>query len=894
MATRKDTPLMRQYHSIKQKHPDTVLLFRLGDFFETFEDDAHITAKVCGITLTKRNNGEAGDTPLAGFPHHQLDNYLPKLVRAGYRVAVCEQLEDPKQARGIVRRDVVEVVTPGIAFGDKLLDSKKNNYVAAISLIATKHAIIIGYSCADVSTGEYFTAEISADAISDIIEATQPAEILLSKTLAKEMGGASAQEPSSAIHRIVQAIGALSHKPILTKREDWIFEEIFCREQIIQHFKTASLKGFGIDTMSAGIVAAGAVLHYIHDTQKNVGAYLRPLSVFHLGDGMILDSATKRNLEITLSLYDQSREGTLIGILDKTETAMGARLLKKWITRPLCAVERIQQRLSAVRALVQDHGLCLALRQELHHVGDIERLVSRVCTARATPRDLVALRSSLEHIIPIQRLLASSTLQSLHGLAERFQSPQEVLDLLHRALPDEAPALVGGGDVFRMGYSQEIDDIRSIMYSAKTWLADYQERERQTSGISSLKVSFYGVFGYYIEITHTHKHRIPDYYERKQTLTNAERYITPELKEMESKILHAEENIATIERTLFQELRLQIANYADMLLQNAELLAITDCLHSFAQCAVAYNFCEPTVDTSETLTIVRGRHPVVERLLPLGESFTANSTTLNTETEQIHIITGPNMSGKSSYLRQVGLIVLLAQIGSFVPAESAHIGLVDRIFTRVGAQDNITQGESTFLVEMQEAANIINNASRKSLILLDEVGRGTATFDGIAIARAIAEYIHQKIGARTLFATHYHELTSLAEEFSRIANYKADVRETGTNIVFLRSIVKGSASHSFGIHVAAMAGLPKDLTDRADTIMHELESSSSHRSLLGIQTNDKPIQAHEISHEPSEPQFSLFEIRDDRLREQIRNIDLHSITPIQALGILEELQKQVR
>lgn len=892
MTARKDTPLMRQYHQIKQKHPDTVLLFRLGDFFETFEDDAHITAKICGITLTKRNNGEAGDTPLAGFPHHQLDNYLPKLVRAGYRVAVCEQLEDPKQARGIVRRDVVEVVTPGVAFADKLLDSKKNNYVAAISVRPTKQGIVVGYSYADVSTGEFFTAELAPEHISGILEATQPAEILVSKPLAKELlaGEATNEQHQSSVGNILyRSLQGLAHSPIITRREEWVFDEVFCREHILGHFKTASLKGFGIEEMTAGIISAGVILHYINETQKHSLAHLRTISVFRMEDAMMLDSATKRNLEITLSLYDQSREGTLIGILDKTETPMGARLLKKWITRPLCVQEQIHQRLEAVRGFVHEYELCRAVAQELHHIGDIERLVSRICTARATPRDIVSLRSSLDRLPAVQRLLVQSTHQSLRMRGERFTIKADLMTLLHTAFNDEAPAGVGQGDVFRAGFSDEIDSVRSIMYSGKTWVAEYQERERQATGIPSLKVGFNNVFGYYIEITNTHKNRVPDSYDRKQTLANAERYITPELKEMEEKILHAEENIATIERALFQEVRERIAGYADMLLQNAEVLATVDCFHSFARCAVEYNFCEPVVDISEKLEIRRGRHPVVERLLPLGETFTANSTLCDTEHEQMHIITGPNMSGKSSYLRQVGLIVLLAQIGSFVPAESAHIGMVDRIFTRVGAQDNITQGESTFLVEMQEAANIINNATRKSLILLDEVGRGTATFDGIAIASAIAEYIHERIGARTLFATHYHELTALAERFSRIVNYKADVRETGTNIIFLRSIVRGSASHSFGIHVAAMAGLPKLLTERADVIMHELEAQAGHRT-----TQNKEVIAGSTSIQTNDDvQISLFEIRDDSLREYIRSLDIRNMTPMQALVALEELQRRV-
>ncbi|MCU0424463.1 MAG: DNA mismatch repair protein MutS [Candidatus Kapabacteria bacterium] len=896
----KQTPLMRQYSQIKKKYPDTVLLFRLGDFFETFEDDAIITAKACGITLTKRNNGGADETPLAGFPHHQLDNYLPKLVRAGYRVAVCEQLEDPKQARGIVRRDVVEVVTPGVAFNEKLLDARRNNYVAGLVVLQNRNTTTIGVSCADISTAEFFTTETDEEHLATLLETLQPAEILIPK------GKTDALTP-----HIRKAFPA-NAQPALTRLEDWVFEERFGRDTLLRQFKTQNLKGFGIEELSAGVAAAGVVMHYLQESQKGQLTHIQRVSLFNPSEYMTLDFATKRNLEITFSMNDASREGTLIGILDKTETPMGSRLFKKWITRPLRRLAQIHQRQRAVDALFRGDSIRAALRSELGQMGDVERLIAKISTGRATPRDVVALGKTLARLPRVKELCENLSSESLTKAVQGLHDVSNVVERITTAFVEEPPAQVGNGGVFREGFAPELDDIVNVMYSGKNWIADYQERERTATGIPSLKVGFTGVFGYYIEISNAHKNKAPEQYQRKQTLTNGERYTTPELKEMEAKILTAEERLADAEREIFGRLRTEIAGFAADIQHNAALVAAIDCLQSFAEAARQYDYVCPEMDESDTLHIENGRHPVVERLLPIGEKYVPNSTRMDTRTEQMHIITGPNMSGKSSYLRQIGLITLLAHIGAFVPAQKAHIGLTDRIFTRVGAQDNITAGESTFLVEMQEAANIINNATPSSLILLDEVGRGTATFDGIAIAWAIAEYLHDRTGAKTLFATHYHEMTSITERLPKARNYKADVQEVGNSIIFTRRVVEGTANHSFGIHVAEMAGLPKDLTERARVVMRALEekgegnssgvgshwslvighSSGDSNSATVPMTNDQATN-DQVTNDQAEPQFSLFEIRDDKIRERIRKIDVNALTPLQALTLLSELRAMV-
>ncbi|MES2764802.1 MAG: DNA mismatch repair protein MutS [Bacteroidota bacterium] len=877
MTKDKETPLMRQYNQVKKKYPDTILLFRLGDFYETFGDDAVVASQCCGITLTKRNGNSENSVPLAGFPHHQLDNYLPKLVRAGHRVAVCEQLEDPKQARGIVRRDVVEVVTPGVALYDKLLETKKNTYVAGVFLKTEKGGnLLAGISCADASTGEFFTTEVHGAELMSVLETLAPAEILVSKRQQKEL--------DSYLEKFAE-------KPAITKIEEWIFEENFAREALLKHFKTANLKGFGIEHFTAGIAAAGAVLNYIGETQKGNLPQFRSISAFNPGEYMMLDHATRRNLEIIFSMNESQREGSLIAILDKTQTAMGGRLFKKWMTRPLRKIDAIRRRLESVRALKDNYQLHKVIRAELAEIGDLERLISKVCTGRATPRDIVALKKSLEKIPRIQELLNELDSAPLKAIAATLLPLKNVVEQISGAIVDEPSLQPGTGNIFKSGFSKELDDIREAMYSGKNWIIQYQESERQATGIPSLKVSFTSVFGYYIEITNTHKNKAPEHYDRKQTLANAERYTTPALKEIEAKILGAEEKITELEQKLLFNIKLEIAEFAQDVQSNATRIAALDCLQSFAEAAMQYNYSEPEIDESEVLKITNGRHPVVERLLPIGEKYVANSTLLKTDDEQIHIITGPNMAGKSSYLRQTALVVLLAQIGSFVPAESAQVGIVDRIFTRVGAQDNITAGESTFLVEMQEAANILNNATRKSLILLDEVGRGTATFDGISIAWAIAEYIHNHIGAKTLFATHYHELNELAAQFEKIENYRVEVEEVSDKIIFTHRISKGQADHSFGIHVAEMAGLPKEVIARAGEILKVLESGNGEipkREVLKTVNVEK-----EDSLKNGKPeQFSIFEIKDDKIRAKIAAIDINNLTPMQAFQLLAELHSE--
>lgn len=876
----KTTPLMKQYGQIKSKFPDTILLFRLGDFFETFNEDAITTSKVCGITLTKRNNGAAGDCPLAGFPHHQLDAYLPKLVKAGYRVAVCDQLEDPKASKGIVRRGVTEVVTPGVALYDKLLDTKKNNFVASIFLKSEKSINLAGLSFLDISTAEYFVCEMEFSKLKEILETIIPSEIIICKSQKQELS---------------ELLESLSFKPLLTKLEPWIFEIDFCKETLISHFKTTSLKGFGIENYTAGISSAGSVLHYINETQAGQTSHIKNISVYQFADYMILDFATKRNLEIIYSMSESSKEGTLISILDKTQTAMGGRLFKQWLIHPLKNLKPINTRLHIVQSFVENCSQHQALRQELSEIGDLERLISKVCTNRANPRDLISLKLSLNKIPKLNNILndiSESTNgeinESLSTLSSKLEPMSELVEIIENALINEPSVQFGLGNIFRTGYSAELDSYVDAKYSGKNWVAKFQEEERERSGINSLKVSYNSVFGYYIEITKVHNHKIPDNYTRKQTLTNAERYITPELKQIEDKILNAEAKIVELETNLFSELRYKVAEFTETIQRNAVSIAAVDCLQSFAQSAIEYNYIKPEIDESNELEIIEGRHPVVERLLPLGENFTPNNTTLKPDTEQIHILTGPNMSGKSCYLRQVGLIVLLSQIGSFVPATKARIGIVDRIFTRVGAQDNISLGESTFLVEMQEAANIMNNATDKSLILLDEVGRGTATYDGISIAWAITEYLHNVIGSKTLFATHYHELNDLAQRFEKIVNYKVEVIEAGETIIFTHKVLPGASDHSFGIHVAQMAGMPQEITDRANVIMRSFETSDNKvkPSTQNIKTESRQRYIPE--------QMSIFEFRDDALREQILNIDINNITPLEALKILGEMQKKAK
>ncbi|MFO7445319.1 MAG: DNA mismatch repair protein MutS [Ignavibacteriaceae bacterium] len=863
------TPLMSQYFKIKDAHPDTILLFRVGDFFETFDEDAKLASKVLGITLTKRSNGAAEDVPLAGFPHHAIDTYLPKLVRAGYRVAVCEQVENPKFAKGIVKREVVEVVTPGVAFSDKLLDHKKNNYLMSICIKEDA----AGISFCDISTGEFYTYEIPSDLIRQQIESISPSEILVQKK--------DKDHFTQLVHKINPTIR-------ITKIDDWVFNFEYAKDLLIMQFKTVNLKGFGVEGLLAGIISCGVILNYLQETQKANLSHLNKVSLYNPSDYMALDYATKRNLEITFSMSDGSREGSLISILDKTETAMGGRLLKKWISAPLIKLEPIIKRQESVDEFYKNKIIRRNLADELKEIGDLERLISRVCTGRANPREIVAIKTSLKKIPKIKDILSPVQSKTLVQLKDNLSSLEKLIDKIQTSIVDSPPLNMADGGVIKSGFSIELDELRDISINSKTWIANLQKTEREKTGISSLKVNFNRVFGYYIEISNSHKDKIPADYIRKQTLVNSERYITPELKTYEDKILHAEEKIFELESQLFNEIRLMVAAEAEAIQNNARLIAMLDCFISFAQCAEEYNYIKPEIGENNILEISEGRHPVVERILSPGEKYTPNSCRLDNEKDQIIILTGPNMAGKSVYLRQVGLIVLLAQIGSFVPAKQANIGLVDRIFTRVGASDNITAGESTFLVEMMEAANILNNATSKSLILLDEIGRGTSTFDGISIAWAITEYLHEnpEQSAKTLFATHYHELNEMAEIFPRIRNYKVEVREYDDKVIFLHKVSPGSADHSYGIQVAQMAGLPRFVTNRAKEILENLES----KELTPYEVKKEKLK--KLKNE-DENQISLFEVVDDKLRKEIGDIEINNLTPIEALNKLSELKKKV-
>jgi DNA mismatch repair protein MutS len=870
------TPLMTQYYKVKKANPDTILLFRVGDFFETFEEDAKIASKVLGITLTKRSNGAADGVPLAGFPHHAIDTYLPKLVRSGYRVAVCEQMENPKFAKGIVKRDVIEVITPGVAFSDKLLDHKKNNYLMGICIKSsqrTDNEDIAGISFSDISTGEFYTFEVPASCIVQQIESISPAEILVQK------------KDRENITNLVQRINS-SIK--ITKVDDWVFNLDYAKELLLMQFKTVTLKGFGIEDFYTGIIASGVVLNYLQETQKANLSHLNKISAYNHSDFMTLDYATKRNLEITFSMQDGGREGSLISILDKTETSMGGRLLKKWISTPLKKSELILKRQESVEELYNAKDIRKKLKETLKEIGDLERLTSKVCTGRANPREIISIKTSLKKVPEIKEILQRIGTETLKNLTAKLNSLTEIVDKIQNALVDSPPLSIIDGGVIKNDYSAELDELRDISLHGKDWIAKLQKTEREKTNISSLKVNFNKVFGYYIEISNAHKEKVPDYYIRKQTLVNSERYITPDLKSYEEKILNAEEKIYELESQLFNELRLEIASEASKIQENARLIAMLDCFLSFAECAEEYNYTKPVLAENSSLEIVEGRHPVVERILPPGEKFTPNNCHLDNEKDQIILLTGPNMAGKSVYLRQIGLIVLLAQIGSFVPAKEARISIVDRIFTRVGASDNITAGESTFLVEMQEAANILNNATNKSLILLDEIGRGTSTFDGISIAWALTEYLHENhnVTAKTLFATHYHELNEMAEIFPRIKNYKVEVREYDDKVIFLHKVSPGKADHSYGIQVAQMAGLPKFVTNRAKEILQNLES----KELTPYEERKEKLKKRSAD----ENQINLFEIKDDKLRDEIKEIKIDSLTPIEALNKLNELKKKVK
>lgn len=865
---REETPLMRQYRQIKDKYPDTILLFRMGDFYETFEKDAILASKILGITLTKRSNGKASEVPLAGFPHHALDNYLPKLVRAGQRVAVCEQLEDPKYAKGIVKRDVIEVVTPGANFSEKLLDHKSNNFLAAIYIKDN----VCGLAFCDISTGEFATSEILLKNLYEQVDSINPSEILISKRERDKVFKALNYDPDASFNETQK-------RWLFTKVDDWVFNADYANEVLTNHFGTASLKGFGIADMKEGVIAAGCIMNYLNETQKNNLPHLKKISNYNFTDYIILDPSTKRNLEITSSMAEGSREGTLISILDKTQTAMGGRLLKKWVSRPLKVRNQIQSRLDAVQDLCDNKGDRKVIIEQLKSVADLERLLSKISTGKAVARDILQLKISLKNISEIKKKLGSFTSEAVKKVKENIVDIPDLVSKINSCINDNFIAGSDSYGVINKGYHKELDEIKDILINGKTWMENYQSQERRRTGINSLKVEFNKVFGYYIMITKANIDKAPADYTRKQTLVNAERYITEELKQYEDKILNAEEKISGIESKIFLELRDFILGFSDDIQKNAIIIATLDALISFAEVSELYYYIKPEINNSESLEIVDGRHPVIERLLPAGEKYISNDTSVDTTENQILILTGPNMSGKSSYLRQVGLIVLLAQIGCFVPAKSAKIGLVDKIFTRVGASDNIAKGESTFLVEMHEAANITNNATTKSLILLDEIGRGTSTYDGISIAWAMTEFFHENpnVRAKTLFATHYHELNSLADTYKRIKNYRVEVKEYNDKVIFLRKITEGTADHSYGIQVAQMAGLPVSITTRAKEILKILEDKNYRRK----HKNDLQISLFEIDNRT--------EIENEALT-MLDEIDINTLTPLDALNILKKLK----
>ena len=883
-----ETPLMKQFNSIKAKYPDAMLLFRVGDFYETFGSDAVKAANILGIVLTKRANGYMSFIELAGFPYHSLDTYLHKLVRAGQRVAICDQLEDPKLTKSIVKRGVTELVTPGVSYNDKVLDNKTNNFLASVFLGEK----ISGVSFLDVSTGEFFVAQGNLEYIDKLLQSFRPSEILFQKNKKK---------------LFTETFGAKFYSYGL---DDWAFSSEFGNDLLLKHFGTKSLKGFGIESLEQGIIAAGAALHYLADTAHDRVKHITTISRIEEEKYVWLDRFTIRNLELFGSQNDNAK--TLIDVIDQTVSPMGSRMMKRWLALPLKDKTPIEERLDVVEYFLSHHEINEEIIKQIELIGDLERIISKVATARISPKEVVQLKRALTAIEPIKNLCENSKHKSLQKIAEQLNPCKMVIERIEKEIMSDPPYLVTKGNVIAEGVNAELDDLRKISYSGKDYLLQIQQRESERTGISSLKVAFNNVFGYYLEVTNTHKDKVPSDWMRKQTLTNAERYITPELKEYEEKILGAEEKIMALEVKLFNDLVIGLMDYISIIQLDASLIGRLDCLLSFATIAQKNNYVRPHLFENDILDIKDGRHPVIEKQLPIGEEYIANDVYLDNEKQQIIIITGPNMSGKSALLRQTALIVLMAQIGSFVPAKHANLGLVDKIFTRVGASDNISSGESTFMVEMNETASILNNLSNRSLILLDEIGRGTSTYDGISIAWAIAEYIHENPSAKakTLFATHYHELNEMSNTLHRIKNFSVSVKEVGNKILFTRKLVTGGSEHSFGIHVAKMAGMPKKVLDRANQILSQLEGEregkdsgvgSNQESRIKIQEsrNKNPegfAPAINNKQEAENLQLSFFQLNDpvlENIKEEIKKTDINTLTPIEALMKLNEIKKMI-
>ena len=862
------TPMMKQFLDLKAKHPDAVMLFRCGDFYETYSTDAVVAAEILGITLTKRANGKGKTVEMAGFPHHALDTYLPKLVRAGKRVAICDQLEDPKMTKKLVKRGITELVTPGVSINDNILNYRENNFLAAVHFGKGT----CGVAFLDISTGEFLTAEGPFDYVDKLLNNFAPKEVLF------ERGKRGMFE------------GNFGSKFFTFELDDWVFTETTAREKLLKHFETKNLKGFGVEHLKNGIIASGAILQYLIMTQHTQIGHITSLARIEEDKYVRLDKFTVRSLELIGSMNDGG--SSLLNVIDKTISPMGARLLKRWLVFPLKDVLPINERLNVVEYFFRQPDFKELIEEQLHLIGDLERIISKVAVGRVSPREVVALKVALQAIEPIKEACLEADNASLNRIGEQLNICKSIRDRIEKEINNDPPLLINKGGVMKSGVNAELDELRQIAYSGKDYLLQIQQRESELTEIPSLKIGYNNVFGYYIEVRNTHKDKVPQEWIRKQTLANAERYITQELKEYEEKILGAEDKILILETQLYMELVQALSEFIPAIQVNANQIARLDCLLSFANVARENNYIRPVIEDNDVLDIRQGRHPVIEKQLPIGEKYIANDVVLDSSSQQIIIITGPNMAGKSALLRQTALITLLAQIGSFVPAESAHIGLVDKIFTRVGASDNISVGESTFMVEMNEAADILNNLSSRSLVLFDELGRGTSTYDGISIAWAIVEHIHEhpKAKARTLFATHYHELNEMEKSFKRIKNYNVSVKEVDNKVIFLRKLERGGSDHSFGIHVAKMAGMPKSFVKRANDILKQLEADNRQQGIAS-----KPMA--EVGETRGGMQLSFFQLEDPvlcQIRDEILNLDVNNLTPLEALNKLNDIKRIVK